>query len=256
MFRLVRFFSITSLVAFIIVTVVLVTVSRQAAIEDLTALGESKNVALTQSFANSLWPEFAPLAEAAPSLTTEELQAHPLQADLRQRVIAQMEGLTVAKVKVYDLQGITIFSTEEKQIGEDKSTNEGFLAAREGQVASELSHRDTFSAFEGTVSDRDLISSYIPVRPGGPDSEIVAVMEVYDDVTPLFHRIEERQRTQGWAGGDTGGSVRRAVLRGSSRREPNEATAAELAVSEARLSAVLNTVREDHHLTPAGAIMA
>ncbi len=257
MFRLVRFFSITSLVAFIIVTAVLVMVSRQAAIDDLVALGESKNIALTQAFANSLWHRFEPLIEEAPDLSTQALQSHPLQPQLREQVHAQMEGLSVAKVKVYDLRGMTIFSTEQPQIGEDKSTNAGFLTALNGQIATELVHRDTFSAFEGTIEDRDLISSYIPIRLGGPDGEVVGVMEVYDDVTPLLQRIEERQRSLGAAVVGTLVALYAAlffiVKRGENLIKEQQA---ELVASESRLSAVLNTVHEGIiTVAPSGAIV-
>ncbi len=42
---------------------------------------------------------------------------------LREDILQQMRGLSIVKVKIYDLAGITVFSTELKQIGEDKSTS-------------------------------------------------------------------------------------------------------------------------------------
>ena len=87
---------------------------------------------------------------------------------------------------------MTVFSTQESQIGEDKSENAGFLTALNGGFASELTHRDTFSAFEGEIEDRDVISSYVPIRRG--DSGVEGVFEVYDDVTPLLEKISIAQR--------------------------------------------------------------
>lgn len=194
MFRLVRYFSITSLVAFVIVTAVLAVFYRQSALNDLIALRENNNVALTQAFANSLWPEFASFVDSAGDLDTAELADHPGNARLREAVLAQMAGLSVVKVKVYDLDALTVFSTEVTQIGDDKSDNVGYLAARAGQVATELTHRDSFSAFELTIENRDVVSSYVPIQPGGPDGSVEGVFEVYDDVTPLLDRIEQTQR--------------------------------------------------------------
>lgn len=191
MFRLLRYFSVTSLIAFVIVTVALALFSRQAAITDLLQLGESKNVALTQAFANSLWPAFAPFVAAAADYPADELSTRPEITELKQAVLAQMDGTTTVKLKVYNLDGLTVFSTQENQIGEDKQTNAGFVTARNGNIVTELSHRDTFSAFEGTIENRDMISSYIPVRV---DGEIQGVAELYDDVTPLLQRIETTQR--------------------------------------------------------------
>ncbi len=193
MFRLLRYFLVTVLVAFTAATVLLAVLYRQSAINDLVELEESSNVALTQAFANSLWDRFAPYVTSAAQLTGDELRSHPETAALRQAVLAQMEGLPVLKVKIYDLTGLTVFSSEAAQIGEDKGTNAGFLSARSGAVASELTHRDTFSAFEGMVEDRDLVSSYIPVRRDGPAASIAGVLEIYTDVTPLLQRIERVQ---------------------------------------------------------------
>ncbi len=191
-FPLLRYFTITSLTAFVLVGVSLVTFYRQIAVRELTEIGESKNAALTQTFSNVIWPEFAPFLISASDLSADAIRAHPETARLRQVVFEQMQGLSVIKVKIYTLDGKTVFSTEESQIGEDKSENAGFLAARNGELASELTHRDTFSAFEGKIEDRDVISSYVPIQRG--DSGVEGVLEVYDDVTPLLENISISQR--------------------------------------------------------------
>jgi signal transduction histidine kinase len=175
------------LAAFIIVTVILGVFYRQYHINNLLALVERNNVALTQAFINSLWPQFAPLVHS--NLTPD----NPDLLRLHVAVQAQMADLSVVKVKVYDIEGITVFSTEAAQIGEDKSANAGFMAARRGTVISELTYRDTFSAFEGVIEDRNLISSYIPIRTG--NGAVEAVVEVYDDVTPLLQQLEDTQRS-------------------------------------------------------------
>ncbi|MFQ5597121.1 MAG: response regulator [Nitrospiria bacterium] len=145
---------------------------------------------MTRAFANSLWPQFAPFVASASRLNRNQLRNHPKIAEFRQAVLAQTEGLSVIKVKVYNLDGLTVFSTEREQIGEDKSNNTGFISARAGKVANELTHRDTFSAFDGIIEDRNVISSYIPIESG---NVIVGVFEVYDDVTPLLQALDETQ---------------------------------------------------------------
>ncbi len=186
-FRLLRFFLVTSLIAFCLVAAALVAFVRQQSINDLLTLAERNNVALTQAFVNSLWPQFSDLVRGDEPLADAEI------ARLNAAVQAQMAQLTVVKVKIYNLDGLTVFSTQASQIGEDKSTNAGFLSARAGEVISELSHRDTFSAFDAEIVDRDLISSYVPVR--ATSTIVEAVLEVYDDVTPLLQQIEQTQRT-------------------------------------------------------------
>lgn len=192
MFRLLRYFSITSFIAFVIVIAALGYLSNRAAVGALIELEESKSYALTRVFANTLWPAFRPHITMSGGMTAEQLRAHPETERLRQAILAQTEGLSVVKVKVYNLDGLTVFSSEIAQIGEDKWDNPGFQIALAGGVASELTHRDTFSAFDGTLEDRDVFSSYIPVY--GENGTVEGVLEVYNDVTNLITLLEQTQR--------------------------------------------------------------
>ena len=192
-FRLLPYFSVASLIAFIAVTVILAVFYRQSAVEDLIRLRESNNQAVAQLFANALWTDFEPLIATASEMALDDLQAYPETSGLTNAVAAQMEGLSIIKIKVYDLSGLTVYSTEASQIGEDKSENSGFLAARDGGVASELVYKDTFNAFEGVIEDRDIVESYTAIRENGFSGPIEGVIEVYDDVTPLLDHIEQIQ---------------------------------------------------------------
>ncbi len=193
MFRLTRYFSITSLVAVALVAALLGHAYQRAAIADLSELTEANNQALSTVLANTLWPEYGDHLTKASALSADALRDHPLTVALRRAIVEKTRGLTVVKVKIYDLSGRTVFSSEARQIGEDKSANAGFRRARDGHPASEISHRDRFSAFEQQIENRDLVSSYIPVRRA-PEAPVEAVFEVYDDVTPHLEHIARTQR--------------------------------------------------------------
>ncbi|MDH3445681.1 MAG: hypothetical protein OEN50_17270, partial [Deltaproteobacteria bacterium] len=185
-----RYFSTASALLFCVVIVLLGMFYGHEARSHLISLGENKNIALTQAFANSIWPRFVPFFKEAPHLSAEQLRQHPDAARLRSAVLALMKGLPIVKVKVYTLDGRTVFSTQASQVGEDKAQNAGFQAARSGRVASELTHRDTFSAFEQTIEDRDVFSSYVPIRRDPSMSNAVdGVFEIYTDLTPLLQDI-------------------------------------------------------------------
>ncbi len=249
-FRLTRYFTATSLVAFTVVAATLMYFEhRQASFfqnvqasgarmlggiqnefvkradvvarRDLLAVNEQGNVNLTRLFSNALWAsDLSPYlaetstvdfsvckamldvvdAQGKASATTEkkncfkgagaQLQALTTFAPLDARVREAMQGGTIFKIKVYDLSGITVYSTELAQIGEDKSGSVGWKGAREGKSLSELTFRDQFSALQGMVQNRDLIASYLPVFE--PSSQqVVGVFEVYADVTPFLDQIKD-----------------------------------------------------------------
>ncbi len=190
-FKLVRYFSIASISAFAIATAILGIVYRDQSVRDLISQGEQQNETLTRAFANSIWSEYSPFLSMTQQFSNEELRKHTHTIQLQKKAIAQMRGSSALKVKIYDLQGRTVFSTDAAQIGKDKSESTGFKTALAGDTLSQLGHRDTFKALAGSLNDRNVLSSYVPIVR---NSQVAGVFELYNDVTPLVQRIETTQR--------------------------------------------------------------
>ncbi|HEY9547933.1 MAG TPA: ATP-binding protein [Kiloniellaceae bacterium] len=172
-------------------SLLLISMYRQVAGDDLTAMAERSNVSLAQMFSNVVWDAHAGFLTTAHFLSPEAIRRHPETQAIRESLQMRLRDLSILKIKIYDLNGLTVYSSDPGQIGEDKSGNNGFLAARTGHRASELTHRDTFSAFEQTVEDRDVLSSYVPITSGS--GHVEGVFEVYYDVTDLLTAIRQRQ---------------------------------------------------------------
>ena len=246
-FRLNRYFTLTSLVAFAVVVVALYFLQwregaffadvqreqtdffahaqqdfarkqEEAARRNLLTMHEAAHVNLTRLFANVLWEsDFAPFVARASELQVEHCRALPAAAAgepgsdgrracfaalgerirnlpgfaaLDAKAYAAMRTSSVFKIKVFDLRGITVYSSEHGQIGEDAAGNLGWQSAVAGRPASEMTHRDRFSTFEGVVENRDLLSSYLPVRLPGSDV-VVGVFEIYSDVTGFLGELDD-----------------------------------------------------------------
>ncbi len=205
---------------------------KEVSIRDLLTIHESGNVNLTRLFVNSLWDEYmAPFVaevikipadgclamedvekdgkmkpSAAKKACLEavgaKIRKNPKFEEINIKVFDAMKGSSVFKIKVFDLRGITVYSSQHNQIGASKLDNPGWKSALRGVPLSELVHRDTFSTFEGDVEDIDVISSYLPVYQPGTDI-LVGVFEIYSDVTRFLIQINQTSNNmQGLAEGN------------------------------------------------------
>jgi diguanylate cyclase (GGDEF)-like protein len=191
-FRLTRAYSIVSLLGILVVAFVMAYFYGYVARTALKTVQNEANADLTQVFAQSVWDQYDDFVDSAPSLSAAELAAHPKSAELDRDIRLKMEGLRVVKVKIYDRTGVTVYSTETKQIGESRADNPGFQGGLRGEVVSEIVFRDKFNAFDSVIENRDLLSSYIPLRYG-PGKEVVAVFELYSDITTLLGEIRKTE---------------------------------------------------------------
>ena len=125
MFKLLRYFSLTSAIAILAVTIVLVNLYRQNAVNQIVVMAESQNMALARSFANTIWPRFYAYVTGLSELDGDALRARPETRQIHETLKALSAGLPVLKVKIYNLDGLTVFSSQASQIGDDKSDNPG-----------------------------------------------------------------------------------------------------------------------------------
>ncbi len=112
-------------------------------------------------------------------------------AQFHASMVTLLRHTTVQKVKIYDPAGAVVYSTQLSQVGDQQGKNPAVLGAFQGVAVSVLVYRDRFDAVERQVFERDLLSSYIPARDAA--GQVLAVFEIYDDMTPLLAAIRATQ---------------------------------------------------------------
>lgn len=188
-FQLTRNFSLASFVLIALVSVVLSYAYQHNAESEMIRQGEEKNHVQGLLLLNALDVDAKAAVQslvgtsAAPKAEDERVvQVHNAFARL-------VGGTSVRKIKFYNRAGLTVYSSDPKQIGEDKHLNRGFQEAMVGRRETELSHRGSFSAFDGEKHDVDVLGSYLPIQDDF--RRVVGVIEVYDDVSTLVRSIGE-----------------------------------------------------------------
>lgn len=176
--HLVSFFTASALIALVIFTSLTLYVTDTLINQAIIKTTEESNATVTKLFVNEVYPD----VQSQLKLTTKG-QAEPLSGMSLDVVDQKVRDFTrntdILKVKIYDVSGITIYSTVHSELGADKSGNSGWQAGLSGELFSKLTHRGKFSAVEGEVFNRDLVATYVPIRVDG--DQIVGVTELYTD---------------------------------------------------------------------------
>jgi len=189
---LIRFFLVTGLVLTIAITTVLM-LHRQSEVRRLIGFEERQNIILAQYISNTIWPKFALFVKSSGPYSRDKLRNSPDFKEFHRLVLSISTDIPVLKVKVYDLNGNTVYSSDLDEIDEESHSGHAhFIKVKQGEPVSKLSYRDSFSAFSGYVSGLDVIESYIPVWQD--NGEIEAIFELYTDVSPLMVEISRDTR--------------------------------------------------------------
>jgi signal transduction histidine kinase len=194
LFKLLRYFSIASLAACGTATLFLWQFSKETTTAQLISASEQKNIEMAQLIANSIGDDNQHFLSSTAALKTEDLKKHPQLTTISEHIREHMKETGIVKVKLFDLRGRVIFSTDQRQIGKQSTHSQGFISARSGKVITKFASGNQYRKLGQNLSRRSLLSSYIPIRQNGSNSPIEGVFELYSDVTPLVLQVEAAQR--------------------------------------------------------------
>jgi signal transduction histidine kinase/CheY-like chemotaxis protein/HPt (histidine-containing phosphotransfer) domain-containing protein len=148
------------------------------------------NLAMTEIFGSEVWHELKPLLPTRTG-SAEQARSNRNLPAIDAIVRRFSRNTDIVKVKIFDVKGLTLYSSEPRQIGEDKSQTSGFISALAGKAVSELTARGSFRGFDGDLYDIDLVSSYVPVHEAG---RIVCIVEIYTNRTGEIRQTEQQLR--------------------------------------------------------------
>jgi len=198
----------------------LVSLSTESVRRDLLVLHEQGNLDTSRLLANLLWddtlsayldearqlnladcpragaagavhaPVPSPARAACQRQWNQRLTALPGFAAVDARLRDAVHDSRVIRLKLFDLRGLTVYSTDSEQIGEDASTSPGWIAASEGRPWSHLGARGEPHAPGARPERRDILSAYLPLQAPGA-REPAAVIETYTDATAIVQRLDE-----------------------------------------------------------------
>jgi signal transduction histidine kinase len=197
-FRLVRYFSLTSLTAFAIAFYSLNKFYQEHAIEDAIHMGEGKNVVAGQLIGQSFVTHYGDLLLLPSKLDTSSPKIQTALQSIYLEVQNRTLGSAIEKVTVFDLNGQILFASNFKGIGKLASRKGGYWSALQGQTVTKLNNTQNlksgiWSRFKqkGTQQHKDILNTYVPIRSYGLTGPIEAVVEVYANVTPLITAAEQ-----------------------------------------------------------------
>lgn len=162
-----------------------VTRTVNSAITDST---QAVNATVTKVFVNDLYPRIkAQLSLEGPE-PPKALSGAALD-EVDKLIRTFIFGTDIMKVKLFGVNGLTIYSTELAQVGQDQQKNPALIDALQGAMGTQITHKGKFNAAEGEVFDRDLVSSYIPIR--NKAGAVIGAAEIYTDRTRVIAQARQ-----------------------------------------------------------------
>jgi len=187
--RRLRNFALVSLAGATTLVVLLAIYFHWLSVRELERLGVDQHKVLARTLSGTLDHHVSPLLRAVAGLTRDELRRSSEVLHLRHHLAESLKEMRVVRIKIYNPDGLTVFSTDPSQIGEKHGHNPGFVAAMGGSTAGKLIYRDTFNSTDGVIENRNLLETYISM-PTLDNGAPKGVFELYSDVTPLLHQID------------------------------------------------------------------
>ena len=227
-FHLVRYFSVASILAIILVSVTLLFLQREAQTSAMIEQEEHNNINISQIIFNSLSDKFEFFINDADDIPPHELRHHHEVKELKNFLTSYFNGLEIVEISLMNRDGAVVFSTNLDKIGENHKNRPSFLSALNHKPASDLrlgdgdsdghgghgnendsgnqsgrdddheSNSDGHSLitednnFDKDTSGLDIVSTHTPLYKQGT-REIGGVLQISSDISHFLEDIHAAQ---------------------------------------------------------------
>ncbi len=184
-FPLLRRLSITSLLAMLVTAAILIFLYRQDQVTEHENIAEQENEKTAIHLTHLLDDRITTLISATEGLDTQSLRVNP-NIGLFATALETVREHHVVKLKIFNLSGITVFSSVTEEIGMTSKHPDWLAKALRGEVPHKLEFRKTFISPSGELHDRYIANTYMPLTHAG---KRIGAIELYADATPIIERI-------------------------------------------------------------------
>ncbi len=183
-------FTALSLLGLVLVSYLLLVVFQRINRSTLEGHYFEHNILLAQTLRNGLYDSGLNymLSSVDPAVSSE---ASP--AIFENNLKELLRDLPVVKLKVFNTQGVTVYSSTVSETGSDASKNKGVINALAGSSISSTVRRDEFNSFDGLIENRNLYQQYIPIK-ATQSGDVIGVFEIYSDITNHLEMIDATQK--------------------------------------------------------------
>ncbi len=188
-FPLVRWLSLTSLLAMMLTAAVLILLYRQDQLAVFEKIAKEDNERVLLHLVYSLDSQISSFVTSCNGLDSEALKFNPNLDSLFASSLDQIKEHDILKLKLYNLSGTVIFSSVKNEIGGTGSDSNLLAKALGGESVSHLDHRDKFLIARTEMRNVNIFETYMPLFHEGKQ---IGVIESYNDAAPFIERLQSK----------------------------------------------------------------
>lgn len=190
MFKLLRFYSVTSFIIIFVAAALLTLFYREMTIRWIDHLAKTNNFAVAETALSSVGPELTAYLGTVADTGKSKIALRGLPDEVATDLYRMAQNTTVGSIRIYTRDGAVVFSTQAEPVTANHSDDPGFRSALNGNVFSSMVFRDMFTRFMAKSAEDNQMQTYTPIQrePGAP------VLGVFETRTDMSHLVEESDR--------------------------------------------------------------